>query len=358
LISTLYILVQQFKIAFRLFKRHNSSSGRENQSMPVSIIICAKNEALNLSKNLLSVLKQDYNQFEVLIVDDNSIDSTSEVVQEFQKQFANLRLTRPKAESSNSKRNALKQGVLDSKYDLLLLTDADCTPASKEWISSMVNQLSESKTCVLGYSPYNLHYSFLNLIIQFETLQTAGLYLTQAIKNKAYMSVGRNVMYSKDLFLKSENFDNEKQLTSGDDDLLIQNIGDKSQITVCLKPESFVLSQAKISWIAWWKQKLRHYSTAVNYNTKSQLFLGTYHFSQLVFWISFLILAFSQYSETVLMILFVALIVKSLSIISYARVLKVSKQVLLLWPILEACLLILQLSLGIQGKFQKQKTWQ
>ncbi|MBQ0741316.1 transmembrane family-2 glycosyl transferase, partial [Aquimarina celericrescens] len=61
LISTLYILVQQFKIAFRLFKRHNSSSGRENQSMPVSIIICAKNEALNLSKNLLSVLKQDYN---------------------------------------------------------------------------------------------------------------------------------------------------------------------------------------------------------------------------------------------------------------------------------------------------------
>ncbi|MBQ0741429.1 transmembrane family-2 glycosyl transferase, partial [Aquimarina celericrescens] len=79
----------------------------------------------------------------------------------------------------------------------------------------------------------------------------------------------------------------EKQLTSGDDDLLIQNIEDKSQITVCLKPESFVLSQAKISWIAWWKQKLRHYSTAVHYNTKSQLFLGTYHFSQLVFWISF-----------------------------------------------------------------------
>lgn len=358
LISALYILVQQFKIAFRLLKHRKLSLDSESQSIPVSIIICAKNEESNLSKNLLSVLEQSYSQFETLIVDDNSTDSTSEVVQELQKQFANLRLIKSEAESSNSKRIALKMGVLSSKYDLLLLTDADCKPVSKEWISSMVNQISESKSCVLGYSPYTRHSSFLNLIIQFETLQTAGLYLTQAIKNKAYMSVGRNVMYSKDLFLKSENFDNEEQLTSGDDDLLIQSVEDKSQITVCLDPESFVLSQPKTTWSTWWKQKLRHYSTAVHYSIKSQLFLGTHHFFQLAFWISFLILAFSQYSKTAVMILLIALVIKSLSIISYARVLKVSKQVLLLWPILEACLLILQLGLGIQDKFQKQKTWQ
>ncbi|MFO7746079.1 MAG: glycosyltransferase [Psychroflexus sp.] len=358
LISILYILVQHYNIAFKLLKQKKSFSSSLQNTDPVSIIICAKNEASNLSQNLIPVLEQDYPQFEVIVVDDKSTDSTSDIVQKFQKEFSNLKLLKSIAEYSNSKRSALKQGIEASQHSTLLLTDADCRPISKNWISTMKAELSGSKSCVLGYSPHIRQSSFLNLIIQFETLQTAGLYLAQAIDNKAYMSVGRNVMYTKELFLKSEKFDNEKDLTSGDDDLLIQNIEDKSNISVCLIPESFVLSKPKVSWSAWWKQKLRHYSTAAHYDTKSQLFLGTYHFSHLIFWIGFLILAFSKYSKTVLMIFVVSILIKSLFMIAYMRVLKVSKEVLFLWPILEVSLLLLQLGLGIQGKLQKQKTWQ
>ncbi|WP_317164157.1 glycosyltransferase [Psychroflexus aurantiacus] len=324
----------------------------------MSVIICAKNEAENLSKHLEFVLNQNYPEFEVIVVDDASTDSTSEIIQKLQESYTTLKLIQLKQKESPSKRTALKTGVLASRFDHILLTDADCRPVSKDWISIMSSQLSNSRPCVLGYSPYLYCPSFLNFIIQFETLQTAVLYLSKAIENKAYMSVGRNAMYSKRLFLDSENFKNETHLTSGDDDMLIQNMKDLSGITVSLNADSFVLSQPKTDWKSWWRQKLRHYTTAYHYRSSHQLFLGLYHVSHALFWVSFLILLFSRFSGIALGVFAATLLIKSIFIGIYAKILKASKPVLFIWPILEACLLFLQLGLGIGGKFKKQQSWQ
>lgn len=358
LISTLYLLIQQLKIAHLFSKYKPYPLKPENNQVPVSVVICAKNEAKNLSENLKFVLNQKYSEFEVVVVDDCSTDSTSELVKGFQENYSFLKLIQLKNKVSDSKRNALKTGILASSHQLILLTDADCRPASKNWISIMSSQLSTSKSCVLGYSPYIAFPSFLNFIIQFETLQTASLYISKAIENKAYMSVGRNVMYTKQLFLDNENFENEKHLISGDDDMLIQNIEDPSKITVSLNSDSFVLSQPKRNWKSWWKQKLRHYSTSYHYKSSSQLFLGLYHFFHALFWVSFLLLIFSQFPEIAFGAFMLTILFKSILMRFYAKILKVSKPVLFLWPILEACLLLFQLGLGLSSRFKKQSTWQ
>lgn len=357
LISTIYILVQHFKIVYLLSKHQKFKFDNQDISDPVSVIICAKNEEHNLSKNLKVILNQNYSEFEVVVVDDFSSDSTQKVLQKIQKKYPRLKIIQPKKKSSNSKRNALKTGVLAANYDLVLLTDADCRPLTKRWIQSMSASLSKDKPCVLGYSPYAKHASFLNYIIQCETLQTACLYFSRALAKKAYMSVGRNVMYTKTFFLDNENFENENELTSGDDDLLIQNVKDKSQITVNLNTNSFVESQPKRTWTTWWKQKLRHYSTASHYDKHSQIFLGLYHLGHLVFWISFLILICFEFSKLAWTIWFTLVLTKSILMLFYLKLFKVSKVLLIIWPILEASLLLLQLGLGTNGKFKKQKKW-
>ena len=45
---------------------------------PVSVIICAKDEAENLKKNLSKILAQKYPEFEVIVVNDGSIDGSLE----------------------------------------------------------------------------------------------------------------------------------------------------------------------------------------------------------------------------------------------------------------------------------------
>ncbi|WP_019038193.1 glycosyltransferase [Psychroflexus tropicus] len=358
IVSTVAILFQQFRIYYPLRKQFNKAANNQVDINPVSVIICARNEAKSIASNLKLILNQEYPSFEVIVVDDCSEDNTVLEVQRLQKLYSNLKLVQLTSKPSNSKRNALKNGVLASKNETILLTDADCRPVSKYWIQGMTAEISESSNCVLGYSPYTEYPTFLNSVIQFETLQTASLYMSQAVQGNAYMSVGRNVLYSKSLFLISENFENEKHLTSGDDDLLIQNIKDKKQITVSLAAETFIESQPKTNFTAWWKQKLRHYSSADYYSLSNKLFLGVFHGCQGLFWLSFTVLMFSEYMPLSLIIVSSTLLLKSVLMKYLFRIFKISNRYLWLWPILEICLMLLQLGLGINGRFKKHNSWQ
>ena len=351
-------IVLQFKYFKRISNYKKTPSKPHQDKLPVSIIICAKNEEVNLSSSLEFILNQHYTTFEVVVVNDCSTDSTSEVIKTFQNNYSNLRLVQAQEKNSKSKRIALKLGVLKAKYDRILLTDADCKPTSKFWIQEINACLTKKFNCILGYSPYEYNSTFLNKIIQWETLQTGILYIYRAIEGKAYVSVGRNVIYKKSIFLESENFENEIDLTSGDDDLLIQNIKDKSKINLCLNPESFVLSQSKTTWKSWWKQKQRHYSIFPSYDKSSQIFLGGYYFSQFLFWSTFFILCLSKEWILALLIFGIVIIAKSLITVPFEKVFKVPKSVLWIWSTLEASLLILQMGIGINGIFQKQKSWQ
>ncbi|MBP7390191.1 MAG: glycosyltransferase, partial [Chitinophagales bacterium] len=59
---------------------------------PVSVIICAKNEAENLAQYLKVVLIQQYKQYEVIVVNDQSTDNTVDVLVEYYKRNKNFKI--------------------------------------------------------------------------------------------------------------------------------------------------------------------------------------------------------------------------------------------------------------------------
>src|SRR3954447_2414279 len=62
-----------------------------SQEYPVSVIICARDEAGNIARNLPGVLVQQYrSSHEVIVVNDNSTDETKFLLKEFKKSFKNL----------------------------------------------------------------------------------------------------------------------------------------------------------------------------------------------------------------------------------------------------------------------------
>ena len=78
-----YFLYFFTRLAF--YKKKNKST---SQTHPVSVIICARDEAANLAKNLPGALVQQYKtSHEVIVVDDNSFDDTKYLLQEFKKTF-------------------------------------------------------------------------------------------------------------------------------------------------------------------------------------------------------------------------------------------------------------------------------
>ncbi len=270
---------------------------------PVSIIICAKNEAHNLKKNLPAVLSQKYNDesgkplFEVIVVNDDSIDDTAQVLQELEQQHDNLWdvVSRDAERNLQGKKFAISKGLAYAKYDWLVLTDADCIPTSDSWLEQMAAPLANGKEIVAGYGGYNKTTGLLNAFIRWETLHTFLQYSTYIMAGRPYMAVGRNLACTKEVLQKAQQSEIWNVLPSGDDDLLVSISGNKDNTAIVCNKTAFTFSEAKENWSEWVKQKQRHLSTGKYYKSNIKLLLGIYGVSHAVLWLSVFVLLFSPY---------------------------------------------------------------
>lgn len=278
-------------LLFRKLAYYKPAKQNPITDKPISVIICAKNEANNLKNHIPYVLAQDYPAFEIIVVNDHSTDDTLEVLSGFQKKYPLLKIINLLKEDSDrpGKKAALTAGIQASAFETVLLTDADCQPVSNLWIQRMTQSLiNENAAISLGYGPFYKAPGFLNKWIRFETILTAIQYFSWALIGKPYMGVGRNLIYQKNLFF-SANL--KPEIASGDDDLLVQSIVNK-KTAIQIDPDSFTYSIPAKTWKEYLIIKFRHISTSFYYNPFFKIILGLFAISQLLFWISFFMLLF------------------------------------------------------------------
>jgi len=333
---------------------------RLKKHIPVSVIICAKNEADNLKKNLPLVLDQDYSNFEIVLVNDSSSDDTLEIMEEFKANHSNIKLVNVKTNETfwGNKKYALTLGIKASSHNFLVFTDADCEPASHKWLAHLSSNFSNEKSIILGYGAYaKKSFSLLNKLIRFETVMTALQYFSYANLGSAYMGVGRNMAYRKVLFFNNSGFKNHIHLKSGDDDLFINEVANSKNIATVVTQESFTVSEAKTTFKDWVLQKRRHISTAHFYKTKHQIFLGLFYSSQLLFWVLGILLLLLGFNwQFILMLVVIRFIVQLLCFGFTAKKLN-EIDLLFFAPLLEIFLIITQLSIFIANLISKPKYW-
>lgn len=287
LIQLIYYLIVFIKVAS--FKSEEKKF--TNTKEPVSIIICARNEAENLTNHLPLLLKQDYPDFEVVVVNDCSDDESQDILENFQAQFPHLRTSQIKHDEkfTHGKKLALTIGIKAAKNEWLLLTDADCIPSGVNWLSSMQRNFTSENEIVLGYGGYIEEKGFLNKLIRFDTFFIALQYLSFAMIKVPYMGVGRNLAYRKSLFMKNKGFASHAHILSGDDDLFINEVANGGKTAVEFSPEAHTRSVPKNQFGLWTNQKKRHLSTGKYYKFLHQLLLGGEISSRLLFYIAVLL---------------------------------------------------------------------
>ncbi len=267
---------------FRRLAFHTDKTKELITEHPLSVVICARDEADNLAKNLPGVLVQDYKTtHEIVLVNDNSTDEGRYVVEEFQKSFKNINCVHLTQEALmiSGKKFPLSMGIKSAKYEIVLLTDADCVPASEFWMQKMQDAYDENTEIVLGYGAYHKKSGLLNKLIRFETFHTAIQYFSYALAGNPYMGVGRNLSYKKDVFLRNKGFSSINHIPSGDDDLFINQVANASNTAIVTDPEAHTLSEPKKTWGDWMTQKYRHYTTGKYYKPMHKFLLGLYSLS-------------------------------------------------------------------------------
>jgi glycosyltransferase involved in cell wall biosynthesis len=354
LIQFFYYIIVFGKFSFG--KPQNETPKR----IPISVIVCAKNEEENVRNFIPILAEQNYPQFEIVLIDDASSDSTLDIFEEFEKQYPNIKLVKVENNEAfwGNKKFALTLGIKAAKYEYLLFTDADCYPTSKDWITKMSSQFTQQKTIVLGYGAYEkIAGSFLNKLIRFETLLAATQMFSWAKFGKPYTGVGRNMAYKREEFFKVRGFMDHMKVRSGDDDLFINQAAEKSNTTICYLPDSFTYSKPKTTFSDWFTQKRRHVSTAGHYKSFDKIQLGIFYSSQFLFIILPIILLLFQFQwiAVVSMIGF-RYIFAWISLGFSAGKLK-EKDVMYWFPFIEIILIFIQLNVYISNTFKKPVHW-
>lgn len=355
-----FFVIQLFYYLF-LFSRLTFFKNRstEYKEHPVSVVICARNELKNLRNNLPKILEQDYKKYQVIVVNDCSWDETENFLEEYADAYPHLKIVTIKEQEryKHGKKFAVTLGIKAAEHEIILLTDADCYPAGKDWLREMTKNIGGNRQIAIGYGAYEKKAGLLNKWIRMDTVFNAVQYLSYALSKIAYMGVGRNLCYSKSLFFKHKGFASHNHLLSGDDDLFVNQVATKNNVAVELNPESFTYSNPKETIGEWLQQKKRHMSTGMHYKAQHQFLLGFFYLSQIFLYTLFATLIILSFQIKIVLVFFFSRMLIQLVVIGMSM--KKLKETDILWllPLYDIMIVFIYPILAISNLFIKPKAW-
>lgn len=288
-IQLLFHWAQFSKVAF--YKR-NARPKLDEELEPASIVLCARDAYEYLTELIPVLLNQDYPDFEIVVVNDCSDDETEEYLKDLERREPRVKPVQLKQHLNffNGKKFPLSMGIKSAQNDLIVLTDFNCMPVNDQWLRSVVNRYNHQTEIVIGYSPYVQKKGSLNHLLRFDALQNGLLYLSAALNHHAYMGIGKNLSYRKELFFRNKGFISHYTTAVGEDDLFINKVSTKKNTEVLIDAENAILTTPTSSFKLWMRQKSSRYSTVSKYDGRSRLMLSLFYGSQLLFYASFIAL--------------------------------------------------------------------
>jgi len=282
----LFQLLYYFFI-FSKFSFHQQKLIEQCEQPPVSIVITAKNEAHQLLNTLPQLLNQEYPLFEVVVVNDNSNDETLQVILDFQNRFNNLKIVNLESSVTTikGKKFPLSLGIKEATYEHILLTDADCIPASNQWIKLMAGHFNNAIKIVLGFNTIRRRTGLINGLIRFDKLHQAIQFFSYCLVNKPFGSVGQNLAYTKSIFFNNNGFASHNHLQFGDDDLFVNKVANGNNCAVEYNKEAHTTARTGSSFNNWLLLRIIRSKTRKYYHS-GKLLLNFYNILMTVFYIT------------------------------------------------------------------------
>lgn len=205
LILCIIFITLLFNIIFGPFlsKKINLSS-----TPKVSLLIPARNEELNITNCLAHLISQEYQNTEIIVLDDESNDRTAELVQKMQRQYPNIKLVQGLSlpDGWMGKNWACHQLSKVASGEILIFTDAD-TSHSPIVVSQTLGWMQKFKLGMLSTFPQQKTNSFAEkLIVPIIDLFVYGmlpLWTTYYFKSSAFAAAnGQWIAFRRDAYQK------------------------------------------------------------------------------------------------------------------------------------------------------------
>ena len=286
--ATILFQILYYWIIFGRIAFFNPKKSPASEALPsVSVIMVAENDYQNLRKNLLSLLEQDYPDFEVVVVNSSPQETASlYLLKSSQEKYPHLKVVDlPDVKNFYSKKKFLLAiGVKESVKDVILFTNTDCQPDSPYWIRSMVSQINERKQLVLGYSGF----AFANRFYRLDRVNTSLTYMSLARCGMPYTGTGNNMTCSREFFNEANGFVSHYAVPYGEDTLFVNKNATRKNTTVALTPDSLVRIHLKMRYKRWMLLKKIARRSQKHYKMSQRFVLTLFPFTRFICYLSFI----------------------------------------------------------------------
>lgn len=288
------LLLVQLLYYFCLYQRiyrHNRAVERGEihfhaDCPPLSVIITANKSGEQLRRHLPAILTQDYPRYEVIVVDEGPDADSEELIGLLQKQYPHLYHSFVPASSRYVSRRklAITLGIKAAQYDWVVLTHADCHPASDQWLRLLARHFTPHTEVVIGHSGYQPARGWLARMADFDNLLASMRRWGLALAGMPYMGIGCNLAYRKELFYRVKGFSTHLHLQRGEDDLFVNQVANADNTRVECSPQAAMRREPPVRSKEWWNEKVSYAYTARHYRGVQRWIAGGETCSRLAFY--------------------------------------------------------------------------
>lgn len=230
---------------------------------PVSVVIPLFSEDYRyLEESLPLILGQQYGAtFEVVLVYVGASNDFYEELARMRLVYPNLTITKIEYNPRFpiSVKMALNVGIKSAHNEHIIISTTSAQPATEQWLSMMGKAFMRG-SIVLGYTAIEQKPGLKNYLMRMSRMQMSMYWMAQSVNHNTYRGSRNNFGFTKTIYFGTKGF-SHLSMNIGEEDLFIQKIAKRNNVSTVLIPKATMLEHAWGGW-RWWIAQLRHYGEA------------------------------------------------------------------------------------------------
>lgn len=267
----LLLFVVQIGCCLRLGRLARYTNNRRRavrgEEPPVSVIVPIFSEDYAfLEERLPLLLQQEYRNFEVILIYVGQSGEFYEDLAGLRQCYAHLYFSRIHLDPRRpiSRKMALNIGIKAAHNECLLFTSTDAAPRSPRWLALMAKGFVRGDI-VIGYCGLERRGGLANRLMRTGRMMRSAAWISRAVLGHPHRGTLHNFGFTKSLYFdKRVNGFNRLNMNIGEDDLFLQEVMSRENVSTILSPKATV-EQRVWGGLGWWMREESYYGAAARF---------------------------------------------------------------------------------------------
>jgi len=237
LIQIYYLLRYYLKLA-----RHKDDSPNQNTNQ-VTIIIPVRNEEERIRKILDNFTAQQFDDYQLLVINEHSEDNTYEILNVLAETNPKLKVTTLSQEIRFSGKQAINIGLKGASSPWILLLTPFSGPINPVWLEKLNSIITPETEAVIAYTNLERAKGFRNLLCRLERFNQFMISGAWTLAGKPFVFNENNILFKKSMYFDTLGFRHKLNRNFANLELIFNENFKKGKVKLSTNPELAVREQ-------------------------------------------------------------------------------------------------------------------